>query len=105
MRTRKTLRPMERAIYHPELSACPICSGPLALYRYLAWDKAVQTLDGVLSVASRPGHCVAPACPGHTLRRLSAEGQQIALPGSTYGYDVLARTTGRWSSNKIWSSR
>jgi hypothetical protein len=61
------------------------------MYNYLAWDKPVQTLDRVLSVASRPGHCADPACRGHGTRILSAEGQQIALPGFTYGYDVLAR--------------
>ena len=58
---------------------------------YLAWDKTVQTLDRVLSIASRPGHCADPACPEHDARFLSGEGQQVALPGSTYGYDVLAR--------------
>jgi len=58
---------------------------------YLAWDKTVQTLDRVLSIASRPGFCADPACPGHHMRLLSAEGQQIAPPRFTYGYDVLAR--------------
>jgi len=91
MRTPKVLSPNERIIYKPELSACPHCQGPLTMYNYLVWDKTVQTLDRVLSVASRPGHCADPACPGHETRLLSAEGQQIALPGSTYGYDVLAR--------------
>jgi hypothetical protein len=58
---------------------------------YLAWDKTVQTLEGVLSVASRPSYCADPTCPGHPMRLLSAEGQQIAPSGFTYGYDVLAR--------------
>jgi len=61
------------------------------MYNYLAWDKTVQTLDRVLSIASRPGHCADPTCPEHDARLLSAEGQQIALPGSTYGYDAVAR--------------
>jgi len=61
------------------------------MYNYLAWDKTVQTLDHVLSIASRPGHCANPTCTGNDVRFLSAEGQQIALPGSTYGYDVVAR--------------
>ncbi len=61
------------------------------MYNYLAWDKTVQKLDRVLSVASRPGHCPVLDCPGHTMRLLSAEGQQVAVVGSTYGYDVLAR--------------
>jgi len=91
MRTPKTLYPTERKIYKPELSSCPICGQALVLYNYLAWDKTVQTLNSVLSIASRPGHCLDPACSGSTMRLLSAEGQQIALPGSTYGYDVLVR--------------
>jgi hypothetical protein len=91
MRTPKELYPSERMIYKPEVPACPHCGEPLVMYNYLAWDKIVQTLDRVLSVASRPGHCANPTCPGHGMRLLSAEGQQIALPGSTYGYDVLAR--------------
>jgi hypothetical protein len=56
MRTPKELHPSERIIYKPELPACPHCEGPLMMYNYLAWDKTVQTLDRVLSIASRPGH-------------------------------------------------
>jgi hypothetical protein len=58
---------------------------------YLKWDKIVQTLDQVLSVASRPGHCPHPECPGHALRLVSAQGQGIAPANSTYGYDVVTR--------------
>lgn len=61
------------------------------MYNYLTWDKTVQQLDRVLSVASRPGHCPVLDCAGHTMRLLSAEGQKVAVVGSTYGYDVLAR--------------
>lgn len=91
MRTPKELHPSERIIYKPELPACPHCGDPLMTYNYLVWDKTVQTLDRVLSIASRPGRCTDPTCREHDARLLSAEGQQIALPGSTYGYDVLAR--------------
>jgi len=91
MRTPKELHPSERSIYKPELPACPHCEGPLMMYNYLAWDKTVQTLARVLSIASRPGHCADPTCSEHDARFLSAEGQQIALPGSTYGYDVVGR--------------
>jgi hypothetical protein len=58
---------------------------------YLVWDKTVQTLDGVLSVASRPGPCPHAKCAGSRLHLLSAEAQGIARPGSTYGDDVLVR--------------
>ena len=51
----------------------------------------MPTLDRVLSIASRPSHCPKATCRGVRLRLLSAEAQRMALPGSTYGYDVLVR--------------
>jgi hypothetical protein len=91
MRTPKRLYAQERMIYQPELLTCPHCGDLLVMCNYLAWDKTVQTLDRVLSVASRPGCCRHATCAGSRMRLLSAEGQRIALPGSTYGYDVLVR--------------
>jgi hypothetical protein len=92
MRTPKRFYAHERIIYQPELLTCPHCGDLLVLCNYLAWDKTVQRLDGVLSVASRPGCCRHATCAGSRMRLLSAEGQRIALPGSTYGYDVLVRS-------------
>jgi hypothetical protein len=89
MKTPKELYPEKRIIYHPELSACPHCDSSLKLHNYLAWDKTVQTLNKVLSVASRPGYCSNPVCCNHGIRLLSGQGQQVAPWGSTYGYDVL----------------
>src|SRR5215468_5478564 len=91
MRTPKRLYPEERIIYHPELLTCPHCGDLLVLWNYLAWDKTVQTLDRVLSLAARPGHCPQATCPGSRMRLLSAQAQQMAPAGSTYGYDVLVR--------------
>jgi Transposase, Mutator family len=91
MRTPKRLYPEERIIYHPELLTCPHCGDVLVMCNYLAWDKTVQTLDRVLSVASRPGRCPHTTCLGSRMRLLSATAQRLALPGSTYGYDVLVR--------------
>jgi hypothetical protein len=91
MRTPKRLYTAERLIYHPELLTCPHCGDLLVMCNYLAWDKTVQTLDRVLSIASRPSHCPKATCRGVRLRLLSAEAQRMALPGSTYGYDVLVR--------------
>jgi mutator family transposase len=89
MRTPKSLYAHERMIYHPELLTCPHCGDLLVPCNYLAWDKTVQRLDRVLSVASRPGHCPHATCVGSRLRLLSAEGQRLAPAGSTYGYDVV----------------
>jgi len=89
MRTPKRLYAHERVIYQPELLTCPHCGALLVLCNYLAWDKTVQMLDRVVSVASRPGRCPHATCVGSRLRLLSAAGQRIAPPGSTYGYDVV----------------
>ncbi len=91
MRTPKQLYAHERMIYHPELLTCPHCGDLLVTCNYLAWDKTVQMLDRVLSVASRPGRCPHATCVGSRLRLLSAAGQGIAPAGSTYGYDVVVR--------------
>ena len=91
MRTPKQLYAQERMIYQPELLTCPHCGDLLVLCPYLAWDKTVQMLDRVVSVASRPGRCPHTTCTGSRMRLLSAAGQRIALAGSTYGYDVLVR--------------
>ena len=91
MRTPKPLYAHERMIYQPELLTCPHCGDLLVTCNYLAWDKTVQKLDRVLSVASRPGRCPHATCVGSRLRLLSAAGQGIAPAGSTYGYDVIVR--------------
>jgi Transposase, Mutator family len=91
MRTPKSLYVQQRRIYHPELLSCPSCGDLLVGCNYLKWDKIVHTLDQVLSMASRPGHCPHPECPGHALRLVSAQGQGIAPANSTYGYDVVTR--------------
>jgi hypothetical protein len=89
MRTPKRLYAEERIIYHPELLTCLHCGDLLVAWNYLAWDKTVQTLDRLLSIATRPSHCPQATCPGSRMRLLSAAAQRMAPPGSTYGYDVL----------------
>jgi hypothetical protein len=91
MRTPEGFYARERIIYHPELLTCPHCGDLLMRCEYLSWDKTVQTLDGVLSVASRPGRCPQTTCASARLRLLSAQGQGIAPAGSPSGYDVIVR--------------
>ena len=87
----KLLCPTERRIYHPELTTCPECGHPTALLNYLTAAKTIQPLTATLSVAARPSHCPDPACPGCALRLRSIAARQLALPGGTYGLDVIAR--------------
>jgi hypothetical protein len=91
MRPPKRLYAQERIIYQPELLTCLHCGDLLVTCNYLAWDKTVQTLEHVLSIATRPGRCPHAACPGSRMRLLSAQAQRMAPAGSTYGYDVLVR--------------
>src|SRR3989475_6156003 len=91
MRTPKRLYAEERIIYPPERLTCLHCGDLLVPWNYLAWDKTVQTLNGLLAIATRPGRCPHATCPGSRMRLLSAEAQRLAPPGSTYGYDVLVR--------------
>src|SRR2546421_4381462 len=76
MRTPKRLYAEERIIYHPELLTCLHCGDLLVPWNYLAWDKTVQTLNGLLSIATRPGRCPHPTCRGSRLRLLSAAAQR-----------------------------
>src|SRR2546430_17146858 len=81
MRTPKRLYAQERIIYQPELLTCLHCGDLLGTWNYLARNKTVQTLDRVLSIATRPGRCPHATCPGSRLRLLSAQAQRIAPAG------------------------
>jgi hypothetical protein len=78
-------------MYQPELLTCPHCGDLLVMCNSLAWDKTVQTLERVLSVASRPSRWPHTTWVGSRMRLLAATAQRLALPGSTSGYAVLVR--------------
>src|SRR5262245_65989436 len=78
MRTPKRLYAEERIIYHPELLTCLHCGDLLVLWNSLAWNKTVQTLDCLLSIATRPGHCPQATCPASRSPLLSASAQPVA---------------------------
>ena len=82
MQTPKRFYAQPRLIDQPELLPCPHCGDLLVMGHALAWHTTVQTLDRVLSVASRPGRCPHETCAGSRLRLHAAEAQRIALPGS-----------------------
>ena len=83
MSTPKRLYADERIIYHPALLTCLHYGDLLVAWNSLAWEKTVQTLAGLLSVATRPGRCPHAMCPGSRMRLLSAVAQRLAPPGST----------------------
>jgi len=76
-------------MYQPELLTCPHGGDLLVMWTSLTWEKTVQRLDGVLSVASRPGHGPHVTGAGFDMRRHAAEGQRLAPPGSPSSDDGL----------------
>ena len=79
MSTPKQLYAQQRLIYQPELLTCPHCGDLLVTCNYLVWNKTVQTLDRVLSVASRPGRCPNETCAGSRLLRAQGDFCAIAF--------------------------
>ena len=68
----------------PRIISLPHGGESLGTCNFLARGIAVQTLEGVLPLAIRPDQYTQATCPEHAMRLLSAQGQQIVLPGSTY---------------------
>lgn len=103
MRTPQRLYAQERIIDQPALLTCPHCGALLVMGNSLTWDQTVQRLDGVLSVASRPGHGPHGTGAGFARRLHAAEGQRIAPPGSPSSDDVLGRIGWRRQQSRATS--
>lgn len=87
----KTLPIAQRVVYTCELATCPTCGTALLACRHYSWAKTVQQLDRTLYVASRPKRCVNPQCAAYGHPIVAAAAQQVALPHSSYGLDVVAQ--------------
>ena len=110
MRTPKRLYPEERLIYHPALLPCPHCGDLLVTCNSLAWDKTVQRLDRVVSVASRPGRCPHATCVGSRLPAppMATTSSSTLAGGARKPAPRIARCTRHWlpesvSRRPLWS--
>lgn len=90
MRTQRQLYPETGTVYTCELRDCPQCAGKLAMSYTRGW-KTVQTVDEVMKIAQRTKRCMNAGCEASAVRWYSAQWQQIAPSGCTYGYDVIAQ--------------
>lgn len=99
----KHLSVTERIVYTCELATCPICGTELLPCRHYSWAKTIQQLDRAIAVASRPNRCPNPTCPASPTPFVSAAAQQVALPYSSYGLDVVAQL-GWWRDHDHLSS-
>lgn len=91
MRKRKQPRvyaAVTRRLYRPELSICPTCQTPLRRYATLS-QRTVSTLEGPVRLIHRGYRCPNIDCPSRLRSSRSAAADALALPGFTFGVDLV----------------
>ncbi len=91
MRTRRIYPPdLPRQYFRTELRACPTCAAPLRRYCTLA-QRPIITATGPLFVTHVGCRCSNSACPTAACCYRSAAAEALALPGFTFGLDLVVR--------------
>ena len=81
----------ERKIFTAELAGCPTCSKPLTSVGNSAHSiKTVQTFEGEFHVVAYSRLCSCPECQKYGHHYHAVGHLHVALPGETYGLDVVA---------------
>lgn len=81
----------ERKIFKAELEACPTCNEELTSVGNAAHSKkTVQTFKGEYQVVAYSRLCDTPGCEKEGHHYHAVGHLQVALPGETYGLDVVA---------------
>lgn len=88
MRTAKVYPTVTKRIYHAEITTCPSCGTRLRRYATVS-QRTLVTLDGVVRVVHSAYRCPQPDCPTATRPYRSTVADGLALPGFTFGLDVL----------------
>lgn len=74
--------------YRPVEHACPVCQRTLREVKTLS-KRTVITLEAVIKVTHAGYRCPDPHCPGSQRTYRSAAADALALPGFTYGLDIV----------------
>jgi hypothetical protein len=90
---RKKKQPREyvsvtRRYFRPEVMMCLTCQTPLRRYATLS-QRMVITLDGPVRLIHRGYRCPNPACSTQIRSYRSAAADALALPGFTFGLDLV----------------
>src|SRR2546426_11837188 len=90
---RKKKQPREyaavtRRAFRPETTVCLTCHTPLRRYATLS-QRTVITLDGPVRLIHRGYRCPNAACSTLIRSYRSAAADALALPGFTFGLDVV----------------
>ena len=88
MRKKKQFSNLTKQIFHPEVKECLTCQSRLKRFATLS-QRIVITLDGAIQVVHCGYRCPNQGCSSvHRVYR-SAEADGLALPGFTFGLDVV----------------
>lgn len=77
-----------RRYFRAEFTVCPTCQTRLRRYATLS-QRTVMTLDGPVHVIHRGYRCPNGACERRTRSYRSAAADALALPGFTFGLDIV----------------
>lgn len=88
MRTAKQYREITRMNVRPEVEVCSHCQLRLRRTCILA-QRSIVTCTRVLYVTHSGYRCPDETCPGRAIMHRSAQADALALPGFTFGLDVL----------------
>ncbi len=76
--------------YRPVEHKCSDCQRTLREVKTLS-KRTVVTLAGVIKVTHAGYRCPDGECPGHQRTYRSVEADALALPGFTYGLDIVLK--------------
>jgi hypothetical protein len=79
---------VSRRYFRPEITMCPTCQRGLQRYATLS-ERMVITLDGPLKLIHRGYRCPNEQCATHQRSYRSALADALALPGFTFGLDIV----------------
>jgi len=88
MRTKRVVPHMVKRIFHPELKYCLECQSQLERCCTIS-QRTVITLNQVVRLIHCGYRCPQPTCPGRSRLYRSAQADALALPGFTFGLDVV----------------
>jgi hypothetical protein len=88
MKRRRTYPQVSRRWYRPLEHECPVCQRTLRQAMTLT-RRTVITLEGVIRLIHAGYRCPDAQCDGHRRTYRSVQADALALPGMTYGLDVV----------------
>src|SRR5436190_22118566 len=89
MRKNKQYQKVDKKRYLPEVTHCPGCQTRLKRYATLS-KKTIITLDGAIEMTHSGYRCPNADCAERTQVYRSARADTLALPGFTFGMDIIA---------------